>query len=160
MLVLYIKLLLLGPAVIMAVIVIKMLVATYRIHSLIGYCGIDMIDALRAEPVKVGRMIFDKLLEKGNLLVYENNNLKKRMKTAGINEEADDYGYEIVKVAMSVKKFPEIEWVEILNLEIIDFYFVDLSKKNREIKQLYNDLQWFKKRVDYHAKMTKRYAKL
>lgn len=160
MLMLYIKLLLLGPAVIVTVFVIKTLLTTYRVHSLISYCGIDMIDALKAEPAKMGRMIFDKLTEKGNLLVYKNDNLKKRMKIVGINEEADDYGYDIVKVTLWIKESPEAKLVSMLNMEIIDFYFADLSKKNYQIKQLYEDLQRIKKEVDYYAKMTKRYAKL
>lgn len=149
---------LLAPPAIIAAFAIKILITRYRVKSLIAYCGIDMIDALRAEPARVSRMIYEKLVEKGNLLVYKNDNLKRRMKTAGINETADDYGYDLIEVTVRVKESPEAEETEIIKMEIIDFYFADLSKKSDEIKQLFIDLQGFKEEVDWHGKMTRRYA--
>lgn len=149
---------LLAPPAIITAVAIKILLTRYRVKSLIAYCGIDMIDVFKAGPARVSRMIYEKLIEKGNLLVYRNDNLKRRMKTAGINETADDYGYDLIEVTVRVKESPEAEETEIIKMEIIDFYFADLSKKSDEIKQLFIDLQGFKKELDRHGKMTRRYA--
>lgn len=149
---------LLGLLAIIAAVAIKILITRHRVKSLIDYCGIDMIDVFKAEPARVSRMIYEKLIEKGNLLVYKNDNLKRRMKTAGINEDADDYGYDLIEVIVRVKESPEAEEAEIIKMEIIDFYFADLSKKSDEIKQLFIDLQRFKEEVDWHGKMAWHYA--
>lgn len=151
---------LLAPPAIIVAVAIKILITRYRVKSLIVYCGIDMVDVFKAEPARVSRMIYEKLIEKGNLLVYKNNNLKRRMKTAEIDETADDYGYDLIEVTVRVKESPEAKETEIIKMEIIDFYFADLSKKSDEIKQLFIDLQGFKEEVDRHGKMTRRYAKV
>lgn len=150
----------LGLAVVLITVAVKILIAAYRVNSLLVYCGIDMIEVLKAEPEKLGRMVFEKLIEKGNLLVYKNDNLKKRMRTVGINEEADDYGFDVIKKQVFAKKFPETESVEMFNMEIIDFYFADLSKKNSRIKELYAELQQFKKEVERYIKMVRRYSSI
>lgn len=104
---------LLAPPAIIAVVAIKILVTGYRIKSLFAYCGIDMIDVFKAEPARVSRMIYEKLIEKGNLLVYKNNNLKRRMKTAGINENADlsKKNDEIKQLFIDLQGFKEeVDW--------------------------------------------------
>lgn len=151
---------LLAPPAIIAAFAIKILITRHRVKSLITYCGIDMIDAFKAGPAGVSRMIYEKLIEKGNLLVYKNDNLKRRMETAGIDETADDYGYDVIEVIVRVKESPEAEEAEIIKIKIIDFYFADLSKKNDEIKQLFVDLQRFKEEVDWHGKMVWRFVSI
>ena len=141
-----------GPAVIIAM-AVNGLMMRYRIKSLVAYCGIDMIDALMAEPAEVGRMIYEKLNEKAILLGYRNERLKKQMKDAGINEEADDYGYEKRTFIFSVKTSPDTQTQETTKIEFIDFWFADLRKKMEKIRWVFTVKEQLKKELIRHFKM-------
>ena len=141
-----------GPAVIIAM-AVNGLMMRYRIKSLVAYCGIDMIDALMAEPAEVGRMIYEKLNEKSILLGYRNEQLKQQMRTVGINEEADDYGYEKRTFKFCIKDFPEAKSQEIIRIEFIDFKFADLRKKMEKIRQAFTVKEQLKKELIRHFKM-------
>lgn len=159
MLVWYIELLLLGPVVIVAVFVTKMIVTIYRVHSLINYCGIDMIDVLKSEPAKRGRMVFEKLNEISILLGYRNERLQKQMKDAGIIEDADDYGYDKITHEFCMIKFPGTEESETLKIEFIDFQFADLMAKCEKIRQVFEAKELLKKALLRHYKMVGRFMK-
>src|SRR3989344_6445021 len=148
-----------GPAVIIAM-AVNGLMMRYRIKSLVTYCGIDMIDALMAEPAEVGRMIYEKLNEKAILLGYRNERLKQQMKDAGINEEADDYGYEKRTFEFCMKESPEAKTQEKIRIEFIDFKFADLRKKMEKIRQAFTVKEQLKKELIRHFKMVVRFDKI
>lgn len=150
---------LLAPPAIIAVIAIKILITRYRVKSLIAYCGIDMIDALRADPERAARMITEKLNEVTILLGYRNERLKKQMKDAGIIEEADDYGYDKITRELHMVKFPENEEMETVKIEFIDFRFANLRAKSEKIRQVFEAKELLKKALVEHCKMVGRFMK-
>ena len=150
----------LGLAAILVTGAVKMQLVLYRILSLIEYCELGLFYVIRAGPEGASRMIYEKLNEKSILLGYRNEQLKQQMRTVGINEEADDYGYEKRTFKFCIKDFPEAKSQEIIRIEFIDFKFADLRKKMEKIRQAFIVKEQLKKELIRHFKMVVRFDKI
>ena len=150
----------LGLAAILVTGAVKMQLVLYRILSLIEYCELSLFYVIRAGPEGASRMIYEKPNEKSILLEYGNERLKQQMKDAGINEEADDYGFEKRTFIFSVKTSPDTQTQETTKIEFIDFWFADLRKKMEKIRQAFIVKEQLKKELIRHFKMVVRFDKI
>lgn len=150
---------LLGVSAVLSVVVVQICFVMYCTYSLIVYCELSVPDMIKIGPERAARMVSEKLNEISILLGYRNEQLKRQMKEAGIIEDADDYGYGKTTYEFRTVKIPEMEEMETVRIEFIDFRFANLRAKSEKIKQVFEAKELLKKALAEHSKMSKRFMK-